>query len=253
MKTISETSFYVPPEHIRRDSLHITNQEAKHAHGVLRCAVGDVFTVVDGCGLEYRASVQSIRKNRIDCKILSSQKNPKEPTVHITLAQALCRFAKFDTLVEKCTEIGVGTILPTLTQRSRPMPPKDQFQNRLRRWHKIAVAAMKQSGRSVLPRIESAVPIDTLLAYTENFDLSLLAWEDEQAVSLRSLLSPTHEIQSVLIFVGPERGFSKEEVEKARRAGFQPFSLGPRRLRTETAGIVSVSLVMYELCELNPR
>jgi 16S rRNA (uracil1498-N3)-methyltransferase len=253
LKTISETSFYAPPEQIQKDILHITAQEAKHAHGVLRCAVGDVLRVVDGCGHEYQASVEQIFKDRIDCKIISSQTKTREPLVKITLAQALCRAAQFDMIVEKCTEIGAYTILPTVTERSRPLPPKDRFQKRWDRWHKIAVAAMKQSGRSVLPRIESAVPFDTLLTFARSFDTSLMAWEGEHTSGLRNILPRTSEIKSVLILVGPEAGFSTEEVDKAQAAGFRSFSIGPRRLRTETAGIVCVSLVLYELEELKPR
>ena len=252
MRTL-DTSFYAPPEQIHKDTLRLTDGEAKHARSVLRCEVGDVLTVVDGCGCQYEASVQGIFQDRIDCKILNSQRNPREPDIKITLAQALCRSGKFDLVVEKCTELGVHAIVPTTTERSYPVPRKDRFQNRLSRWQKIAVAAMKQSGRSLLPRIESVISFETLLTWTRNFDASLIAWEGEKANGLRSVLSQLPEIGRTLILVGPEGGFPVEEVEQAKVSGFQPFSLGPRRLRTETASIVCVSLVLHELGDLNPR
>jgi 16S rRNA (uracil1498-N3)-methyltransferase len=208
---------------------------------------------VDGCGWEYRVSLESILNDRVEGTILERSKGSREPDVRVTLAQALTRPPKFDIVVEKTTELGVHTILPVITERSMKMLHTEKLENRRARWQKIAIAAMKQSKRAVLPRIEPAVPFGSLLAFTQDYDVSLVAWEGEKETDVRNVLRRTEKMNQVLILTGPEEGFSRKEVEQARDAGFLSFSLGPRRLRTETAGIVSVSLVMYELGELNPR
>ncbi|MFQ6092121.1 MAG: RsmE family RNA methyltransferase [bacterium] len=253
MKTISETSFYAPPEQIQNDTLHLSGQEAKHGHRVLRCTVGDLITVVDGCGGEYVVSVESTSRERIDGKILRRRKGRKEPSSQVTLAQALCRGPKFDTVVEKATELGVRAVFPTITERSLPPPDNEHLQTRMSRWRKIAIGAMKQSGRALLPRIEPALSFDSVLCMLDDFDLSLIAWEGEKESGLARALKGAHRTEKVLILVGPEGGFSQGEVRRAITAGALPFSLGPRRLRTETAGLVSLSLLLYELGDLgNP-
>ena len=252
MKNVTETYFYTPPHHIQDNHLSLTDSEARHARGAVRCSPGDTITVVDGCGWEYRVSIERILNDRVEGTILEQSKGYREPDVHVTLAQALPRPSKFDIVVEKTTELGVHTILPVITDRSLKMPHREKRESRRARWHKIALAAMKQSKRSVLPRVEPPVSFDALLAFTTDYDVSLVAWEEEKDTNVANILRRTEKISRVLVLTGPEEGLSRKEVELAKDAGFQSFSLGPRRLRTETAGIVCVSLVLYELGALNP-
>jgi len=253
VKTISETSFYAPPEQIQHTTLSLFGPEAKHAHTVLRCSTGDRMTVVDGCGYEYAVSVGRVLADRVECTILRRRKGPREPTCHITLAQSLCRSPRFDIVVEKTTELGVRTILPVITERSVPRFQKEHVQSRIDRWRKVAMAAMKQSRRSILPTIGPAVSFDEILTFAHDFELSLVASEKERESGLRTLLGPLSTAKRALILVGPEGGFSEREIERTKKAGLLPFSIGPRRLRAETAGIVAVSLLLYERGDLGIR
>lgn len=253
LRSLSETYFYSPPHQIRGKTLSLTNTEAKHVSSVLRCAEGDVITVVDGCGHEYDVSVQRMVKGRIDGEIVACRHGPREPGTQIVLAQALSRGSKFDVVVEKATELGVHTILPVITERSLKMPRREQWERRRHRWSKIAIAAMKQSKRSVLPHIASPSPFETILSLRLKYDLCLVACEREERSGLRDMLTDPASVRRVLVFIGPEGGFSEGEIQQAKEARFQTFSLGRRRLRTETAGPLAVALLVYELEDVGGR
>lgn len=250
MKIISETYFYAPQDQFRGNKFYLIGPEVIHAHSALRCTVGDIITIVDGCGYEYEVSIEQMHKERIEGTILERRKSPREPVSEITLAQALCRATKFDSIVEKTTELGIRSIVPTITGRSRRLPGKEQLERKIQRWQKIAIAAMKQSRRSVLPQIATPSSFDEVLILLEEYDLSLIAWEEEKMQGLRTIMKKVDSVKSALILVGPEGGFRQEEVERAQEAGCYPVSFGRRRLRVETAGPLAVSLLLYELGEL---
>ena len=250
MKTISETYFYTPPDNIRGDKLLLPSSEARHAHCVLRCHVGDVITVVDGSGTEYEVSIQHLLKDRLEGSILGHRKSIREPTAQIALAQALCRAAKFDTIVEKSTELGVQSLFPVITERSIRLTGTERLESRVHRWEKIAISAMKQSKRAILPQVTKPTPLKNIIASGQEYDLLLVAGGRERMQGIRDVVRRVGRVKSAMILVGPEGGFSSDEVERTLAAGFFPVSLGRRRLRSETAGPLAVSLVLYELGEL---
>ena len=234
-------------------SLYLTGSEAKHASSVLRCTEGDVITVVDGCGFEYEVSIERVAMERVAGKILARRKTSTEPTVQVVLAQALCRSSRFDLVVEKATELGVHTILPVVTERSLKMPKKDPPDRRADRWRKITIAAMKQSKRSLLPHIAPPSSLNTVLSSGVIYDICLIASEKEERRGLRDVIADAGPVQKGLVLVGPEGGFSEAELQQAQEYRFHTVSLGPRRLRTETAGPLIVALLLYELGELGGR
>jgi len=239
-------AFYCPPEDIKGDTLLLTGEEAHHLTRVMRHRVGDVVAVVDGTGGEYDAGVETLSPERVECRIKARRRRTAEPIAQVVLAQALAKGAHFDLVVEKATEVGVAGILPMTTERTVVVLEEE---GRRERWRKIAISAMKQSERSVLPAIEKVCEFRDVVLRAKEFDLALLAWEDERQ-KLRDLMRPKKEVRRVLILVGPEGGFSQEEVSLAQSRHIVTFSMGTRKLRTETAGVLATALVLHELGDL---
>ncbi len=268
------TNFYVNPENVRKESLKIVGEEAKHIVTVLRHQKGETIDVVDGCGVKYKVLIQDLGKDYVEGKILSKRRRENEPIVHLTLAQAICKGMKMDFLVEKATEIGVSTIIPILTENTVVKIRKTTEKNgsasfgfaqdespatkrKTERWRRVAIASMKQSLRSILPGIQNPITFDDFLPKIKTFDLSLIASLEKGAKSLRECNELENRLRNrkdshlnILIMVGPEAGFTEDELSKAKGLGAIPITLGLRRLRTETAGIVFSSLVLYELEDL---
>jgi 16S rRNA (uracil1498-N3)-methyltransferase len=260
------TNFYVNPENVREDSLKIVGEEAKHIITVLRHQKGETIEVVDGSGIKYKVLIQDWGKDYVEGKILLKTRRENEPICHLTLAQAICKGVRMDFLIEKATEIGVSSIIPILTEKSVVKIGRSDEKNgwdsltakgKTERWRRLSIASMKQSLRSILPEIKPPTKFDELLPKIKTFDLSLIASLEKGAKSLREfdelkdrLRNPKDPLRHVLIMVGPEAGFTEEELSKAKAFGAIPVTLGSRRLRTETAGIVLSSLVLYELEDL---
>jgi 16S rRNA (uracil1498-N3)-methyltransferase len=260
------TNFYVDPENVNKESLKIVGEEAKHIACVLRYQKGEIIDVVDGCGMKYKVAIQDLGKDYVEGKILSKIKRENEPIVCLTLAQAICKGIKMDFLIEKATEIGVSIIIPILTEKSVVKIGKIAEKNgstsptakrKMERWRRVAIASMKQSLRSILPDIQNPIKFDDLLPKIKAFDLSLIASLEKGAKSLREcdelkkrVRNRKAPLRNILIMVGPEAGFTEDELSKVKDLGAIPITLGSKRLRTETAGIVFSSLVLYELEDL---
>jgi 16S rRNA (uracil1498-N3)-methyltransferase len=221
----------------------IAGSDTHHIRDVLRMKTGDRLELFDDGGKLHTARIKSISKDAISLDILSSRDCENDMKVKITLAQALPKSQKMDWVIEKCTELGVNRIIPVLTERTIAKSAK------LDRWRKIAKAAAEQSGRPTLPKITPLINFYDVLKLGSQFDLSLLAWEMEKKRSLKQILTapPPLRFSNILITVGPEGGFSPEEARLAKEAGFISVSLGKRILRTETAGMAVLSILMYEL------
>lgn len=245
------TNFYTNPEKIGKETLTIEGEEAKHILSVLRHGSGDIIDVVDGRGTKYTVEIEEVSRDFLEGKILSRRYRENEPDCHLTLAQAVCRQEKMDFLIEKATEIGVSSIIPILTERGLIKVNGDSRRGRKTdRWRRLAIAAMKQSLRAVLPEIYNIAEFEELLRETDNYDLCLIASLDKDSTSLRGCARLKKGLKKVLLIVGPEAGFTDDELSKAKAKGAIPISLGSRRLRTETAGIIFSSLVLHRLDDL---
>ncbi|MDZ7266595.1 MAG: 16S rRNA (uracil(1498)-N(3))-methyltransferase [candidate division KSB1 bacterium] len=231
--------FYAPAEHFAGEFVTLTGDEHHHLSRVLHHKAGDRVTVVDGAGnaaVDGEIVFSDRAATRI--KIHTRAQNLGEPAVHLTLAQAVPKGARFDWLVEKGTEIGVSAFIPLLSHYSEvnPGPGKSG------RWRRLALAAMKQSCRSVWPAVSEPVRFIALMQACHDFDLALLA--HPTAIDISAKLGGQALPRRVLLLVGPEGGFSEEEVTLAQQAGCKLLSLGPRRLRAETAGLVAAAKVL---------
>ncbi|HVP35846.1 MAG TPA: RsmE family RNA methyltransferase [Terriglobales bacterium] len=245
------TYFYVDPKKVEKNSLRIEGEEAKHICLVLRKDQGDVIDVVDGEGMKYQVQVTAKGKDWVQGKIISQTRKENEPFTHLTLAQALIKGVRMDFLVEKVTEIGVSSIIPLITEKTIVKLGKDSKSiSRVNRWKRIAISGMKQSLRSKLPEIQNPVWFQELLAEVRDYDLALIACQTKGSKFLKEIFEAKSRLKEVLLLIGPESGFTQEELDLSLKSGIVPVSLGPRRLRSETAGIVFSSLVLHELGDL---
>ena len=236
-------SCYVPPAQISKDIICISESERHHLLNVLRLKVDDHVEVLDGEGNRYIASLCDTRTAPLQAKILQHQFHPHTPP-YITLFQALPKFDKMDLIVQKTTEIGVNEIAPMICQRSIPRSVIQQ--KRTVRWQRIANEAAKQCGRPHFVHVFAPQRLEECLGRVIHLDLLILLWEGEKRRGLKEILRNHGKAKSVGLFVGPEGGFTDEEVELVLRNGCLPATLGDNILRTETAAIVSVASVMYE-------
>ncbi len=241
--------FLVSPKDVQGGRITVRGREVHHLKNVLRSRRGDRVVCFDGGGREYEGVIESLASAQAEIKIVKVRKLKGEFPLKITLAQSLIRSNKMDLVVQKCTELGVFRLMPMNTERS--LVRLDEAKNRPRqeRWQRIAEEAAKQSGRVQVPRIEEVRDFGCVLARARDFDLGIIAWEEEDAEGrLRERLTKGRASPAnVLLLIGPEGGFTAQEVAEAKKAGLLPVSLGSHILRSETAAIVAVAIVGYEL------
>jgi 16S rRNA (uracil1498-N3)-methyltransferase len=228
----------------------ITGTDVHHIKDVLRMKAGDKLELLDGTGKIYRAKIAEIKKDRVICHIIESRTQKTESGARVTIAQCLPKAKKMDLIIQKCTELGVHRIIPTLSERSIAKAEK------IERWKKIAKEASEQSGRASIPEISPLTRFEDVLKLKHQYDLALIPWELEKSTTLKKVLTTppssfglrrtSHQPNHLLVVIGPEGGFSREEIELARKAGFKSISLGKTILRTETAGMAIMAMLAYE-------
>lgn len=233
------TNYFVRPEDVRDHIILLSEEEAHHAARVLRARPGDEIVAVDGKGGWYRAEVDQIDKRSLLAHVVEQQKGVGEPSYELTIGLAMLKNpGRFETFLEKAEELGVSRVVPLLTERTEKAHIKEN------RALNILVAAMKQSGRSRLVKLDEASPLHSFLNQC-NDDIRVICHEQarpEDAL-VNQLVQHTAAL-TVSVLVGPEGGFSDAEIQQAAEAGFVPVSLGPRRLRAETAALAAAAAVM---------
>jgi 16S rRNA (uracil1498-N3)-methyltransferase len=232
--------FYAKPEDVTTHGLTLRSDESKHLVRVLRKNIGDRIFVTDGNEMMYEAVIAEIGKKDTRCIIAAMHRKYNEPSIDVTLAvSSLKNPARFDYLVEKTTELGVRTILPIFCERTI------SHNEKLERLEKIARSAMKQCGRSWLPRIQPPQSLKSLIENSSHYQLKFILHEKtDSSRTFTSELKLHEDIHLMLIVIGPEGGFTEEEAACAVHAGFKSISLGSRRLRAETAAVVAISHVL---------
>lgn len=229
------------PEVPNARTAFLDGDQAHHLHRVLRMQPGDSLIVTDPNGCVYAAVIDSMEPGRATLSLVGQIEAATELPVQVTVYQALIKGDHFNMAVQKCVETGAMQIVPFLSQRcvKRPKNPQ-QFVERSQR---IALEAAKQCGRTLVPRIGPIVDLETVADRIEG-QCSVLAYEREKAVTLRSILE--HGCPETMnLVVGPEGGFTPEEADRLARAGARPVSLGPRILRSETAAPYMLAQVNY--------
>ncbi|MFZ5980603.1 MAG: RsmE family RNA methyltransferase [Candidatus Zixiibacteriota bacterium] len=242
--------FYAPPENIVQDTITLPDAESRHAISVMRLKRGALVLVVDGLGTAYQGEIRTVGAGCVGVCVHSQFRHFGEPSFRLTLAAGMSAGEKFDTIVEKGTELGVKRFVPIISVKSKvKLEEPKRIKSRLSRLERVALAAIKQCRRSYRPDISPPI---TLVAYLNQFDpeaLNLIFAPEKTAVPLDKV-SIDPDLKRVNLLVGPESGFSSDEIEMAVRVGFTPVSLGQRILRTETAGPAVCALIMYLMGEL---
>lgn len=237
---------YIPRDRIQEDSAFISDpDERNHLARVLRKRPGDLVRFVDGEGWIYEGVLTQI-KPKIEIEILDRWRDRDDNPFDVTLAPALLKGARLDMVVEKATELGVTSIMPMQTSRTVP-GVSEQGTQRRDRWRRIALSAMKQSLRSRLPNIVPITNFLDVISASSSYDLPLMAWEEEHETNITLATTRSPVMKSALLMIGPEGGFSREEIEIARQAGVQTVSLGASRLRSDTASIAGLALLIAAL------
>lgn len=243
------TRFFVRPEQIAREIVTLDADDAHHLRTVLHAQAGQKIAVLDGLGREWPATLTEIGKTKAAAQLGEPFWPPTEPSVQITVAQALPKMAdKMEQVLQRGTEIGVAGFWAFESERSLTHLTGERQEKRGTRWAAIIKTAAEQSHRAKLPSLQIEGSFGEVLATAKEFDLCLLADEGERETTLRhtltALAKPPH---TILVIIGPESGWAGNEVKAAHKAGIPSVSLGPRILRTETAALVMASQILYQL------
>jgi 16S rRNA (uracil1498-N3)-methyltransferase len=240
--------FFVNSKDIFDDNINITGEDYNHIKKVLRLKCGEIITLSDGIGNEYVAEIEEFGEGFVHTKVIESYKNTTEPPVKVTLYQGLPKSDKMDFIIQKSVELGISRIVPVLTERTvvRLDSEKDALK-KSERWNRISQEASKQCNRGIIPKIEIPISFKEAIKQTKDNVLALIPYEKESTNSLKQILKRVDNITEISVFIGPEGGFTEQEIEEAVNMGLNSVTLGPRILRTETAGITVLSILMYEL------
>jgi len=230
-----------PPED---GQMVITGPEARHISRVMRHAVGSVISVVDGAGGEHEVELEAVRADRVTGRVLSNTSWAREPKHRVAIAQALLKGDHLAQVCAQATELGVSRIIPFKSARTVGW----LSEARLERFRTVSLAALKSSTRTALPKIDAPVDFERLLGMDGEFDQVLVAYEEENGVGLGAALR--RDVRSVLVVVGPEGGFEPAEIDALKAVGAIPFTLGPRRLRAETAAVAVAAVTLGLLGDL---
>ena len=244
--------FFIPPDHLREDSVTLPQAASRQLSRVLRARAGEQIILLDDTGWEYLVTLTQVAPEAATGKVVERRLSAGEPGIRITLYQALLKADRFEFVLQKGTELGVRSFVPVLCTRSVPRPNAGASGGRLARWRRIVTEAAEQSRRGRIPVVIEPVPFQEAIDGVDG--PSLIPWEREEVTGLRSALrrigSGAGDPERLSVFVGPEGGFTQAEIDGARERGITPVSLGPRILRAETAGLAAVSAALYELGEL---
>ena len=246
--------FFVEPCQIQEETheIRVTGTDVNHIRNVLRMKQGEELWVSDGAGKEYHCQIAGMDGEEILLHILYAQEPDYELPNQIYLFQELPKADKMELIIQKAVELGVHEIIPVETRRSVVKLDAKKAEKKTARWQQIAESAAKQSRRMYVPRVSSVLSFSEALKKAGELDIKLIPYELAQGMKeTRAILGSIRPGQSIGIFIGPEGGFEEQEVQAASEAGASPITLGKRILRTETAGLAVLSVLMFQLEEGN--
>lgn len=241
--------FFVSPQDVQGDSILI-REESHHILHVLRLGPGDGLLVCDGQGTDYHCVIEGEEGQGLVCRIRTREPSAVEPQLQVTLFQGLPKAEKMEWIIQKNTELGIAGIVPVMTRRSIVRLDAKKEKSKTERWNKIALAAAKQSGRGRIPAVAEVMSLEEAIGELRRYDRAVVLYEDEKRQSLKQVLSGWEKPASLALLIGPEGGWEPEEIERLKAAGTVPAGLGPRILRTETAGQTATALALYHYDEM---
>lgn len=245
--------FFVPPSQVGEKEIIITGSDVNHMKNVLRMRRGEEVTVSDGNNIQYLCTVTGYgdgaeEEAQAFLEIVEKKVEDTELASKIYLFQGLPKQDKMELIVQKAVELGAFQVIPVATKRAVVKLDEKKAHKKTMRWQEIAKSAAKQAGRGVIPEVTSVLSWKEALEYAKDLDVLLIPYElAEGMTETKKIIESVSPGQSVGIFIGPEGGFEKEEVEQAVSQGAYAITLGKRILRTETAGLTTLSVLMFHL------
>lgn len=237
--------FFIPPEDIFEAHITMSGEQAHQVSRVLRLKAGDQIEVLDNAGWEYEVRLMAVSRYQVTGSIIERREAQGEPAVHLSLYMSLLKRDKFEWVLQKGTEVGVSRFVPLVTQRSL-VQDIDIKQSKFDRWQKIIQEAAEQSRRGRIPVLGQPIRFAAAMAEV-NTAVALIPWEEATEMIIRQALAGKAP-ESIALFIGPEGGFTAEEVRQAADKGIVAVTLGKRILRAETAAVVAAALTLAE-CE----
>ena len=241
--------FFVEPSQIQGNKIIITGKDVNHIKNVLRMKPGEEIAVSNGLdGKEYHCGIAEWYEDRIVCDLFFVKEEGVELASKIYLFQGLPKADKMELIIQKAVELGVYEIIPVASKRAVVKLDAKKAESKLIRWQAIAEAAAKQSKRGIIPKIKEVMSFQEAVAYSSCAQVKIIPYELAQGLErTKEIISGIRPGEPVAVFIGPEGGFAEEEIEMAMQAGIEPVTLGRRILRTETAGMAVLSVIMYHL------
>ena len=243
--------FFVEPSQIGEKEIRICGSDVNHIKNVLRMKQGEEILISSGENLEYTCYIQEMQEEEVTAHIMYVQEAGYELPSRIFLFQGLPKGDKMELIIQKAVELGVHQIIPVASRRSVVKLDKKKEEKKIVRWQAIAESAAKQSKRMYVPQVAGVMSFGEAVQYAGKLDVVLMPYELAKGMKeTKEIIRGIQKGQSVGIFIGPEGGFEEEEVRQAvSLAGARPITLGKRILRTETAGLTVLSILMFELEE----
>lgn len=242
--------FFVETYQIEEENhcIHVTGADVNHIKNVLRMKQGEELWISDGGTKEYRCEIESLGDEEVLLHIIYAQEPNYELPNRIYLFQGLPKADKMELIIQKAVELGAYAIVPVETKRCVVKLDEKKAVKKTARWQQIAESAAKQSKRMLIPNVHQVLSFKEALKYAESMDIRLIPYELAKGMQeTKEILAAIEQGQSIGIFIGPEGGFEEKEVEAAISEGAKPITLGKRILRTETAGLAILSVLMFQL------
>ena len=241
--------FFVEPSKVNGDLVTIDTSDVLHITKVLRLNIGDSVTVSDSTSTDYECEITEISKDSVLLRVLSKRNIDTESNIEITVFQALPKASKMEYIIQKNTELGVVKFVPISLSRCVVKLDKKEAEKKVSRWQKISDEAAKQSGRGILPEVSGVLNLKSAIDEMKKADLFFVPYESEDNNTLKPLLKGKSP-KTISYLIGPEGGFSPEEIDYIKDNQVPVITLGKRILRTETASIAVTSMLMYEIGDM---
>jgi 16S rRNA (uracil1498-N3)-methyltransferase len=241
--------FYVDQNQISEEFITIKGTDVNHIKNVLRMRIGEKLIICNGQGKDFYCIIDSESKDEIIVSIEEVHDTDTELDGQIYLFQGLPKKDKMELIIQKAVELGVFKIIPVITQRTVvKLEDKKKEDKKVERWQSIATSAAKQSNRGIIPTVSGTMNFKEALNYAKDMDVKLIPYENADDINkTKEIIQGIKGGQSVGIFIGPEGGFEEKEIGQALEAGVLPITLGRRILRTETAGLAILSMIMLQM------
>lgn len=239
--------FFIEPADIKENIATLRAPEARHLSSVLRLKPENEIRLFDGTGKVYQARITAISKTEVTAEIIT-QEEYIPPTPHLHLGQALLKGKKMDFIVQKATELGVASIAPFISEHCEVKRISKTHESR---WQRVSLEACKQCNRPIPLACSAVYDFKSFIAASSHHESKLIFWEKEATTSVKDLRLDRLQINSIMIAIGPEGGFSDNEISLAKEAGFQSVSLGKRIMRAETATLSTMAILQFLLGNLD--